>query len=149
MNDKPTRRSGSDTSLSVIISLVVLAALVGAGAYVWIRRSVLSPSENGRIANQVYTGSCPVIVAEAKGYFASEGIQTTSRLYESGKAALDAVFSGQADLGISADLPVMFAVMNHQPLTVVATITKAENDLGIVGRKDKGIVTPTSLKAKR
>jgi len=79
----------------------------------------------------------------------SEGIQATTDVYGSGTAVLDQVFSGKADLGASGDIPVMFAVMNHQPLSVVATIVEGENVVGIVARKDRGITTPDSLKGKR
>jgi NitT/TauT family transport system substrate-binding protein len=44
---------------------------------------------------------------------------------------------------------MMFAAMSGQPLSIVATIATAENDVGIVGRKDRGIATPASLKGKR
>jgi NitT/TauT family transport system substrate-binding protein len=152
MSDKPSTKSGGRPSIYIAIGLVVLAALLAGGAYAWIGHSILTrpaaPLEDVVIADIVYTGSCPVIVAQAKGYFSSEGIQATTQVYSSGKGALDAVSSGKADLGISGDLPLMFSVMNQQPLSVVATIAKADNDLGIVGRKDKGITTPTSLQGK-
>lgn len=153
MSIKPGTSAGGRPLTYAIIGLVALVALVGGGAYAWLDRHTLThpaaPLEKVVIANQVYTGSCPVIAAQAKGYFTSEGIQAIVPNYSSGKTALDAVFSGNADLGISGDLPVMFAVMDNRPLSVIATIAKAENDLGIVGRKDNGITTPASLKGKQ
>jgi NitT/TauT family transport system substrate-binding protein len=153
MVDNPGTRPGGGPLIYAIIGMVLLAALLSGGAYAWITGRILTrpvgPLEKVVIANQMYTGSCPVIAAQAKGYFTSEGIQAIVPIYSSGKAALDAVFGGKADLGVSADLPVMFAVMNRQPLSVIATIAKAENDVGIVGRKDKGITAPGSLKGKR
>lgn len=135
--------------------LIGLVVVLGGAVYAWVGHHL--PMHSGThaltervvIANLVYTGSCPVIAAQANGYFADEGIEADVPVYASGKAALDAMFSGKADLAVSGDLPTMFAVMNHQPLTVIASVARAENDLGIVGRKDKGITTPASLRGKR
>jgi NitT/TauT family transport system substrate-binding protein len=39
--------------------------------------------------------------------------------------------------------------MNGRPVAVIATICVAEKDYGIVGRRDRGIVTPNDLKGMR
>ncbi|UUZ63730.1 NrtA/SsuA/CpmA family ABC transporter substrate-binding protein [Polaromonas sp. P1-6] len=86
---------------------------------------------------------------ERKAISAIEGILAVVQPHSSGKAAMEAVLQGQANLATVADIPVMFAGMNDQPVSVIATIFKAEKDHGIVGRKDRGVVTPGSLKGKR
>jgi len=152
MRDKSGSRFSGRFSLYVIISLLVLAAALG-GAYAWISRGAqkesAAPLEHVSISNFFYTGSCSAIAAQAKGYFTSEGIQTSFQAYGSGPGTLEAMFSGKTDLAISGEIPVMFSVMNGQPLSVIATIVKAENVVGIVGRKDRGITTPASLQGKR
>lgn len=138
--------------LYAMASVLVLAALLAAG-YGWMDRTPAgqagAPLEQVTIANLTYPGTCPVLVAQAKGYFTSEGLLVTIAPHTTGKDVFGAVFRGQANLGTSGDLPVMFAAMNRQPIYVAATIATAQNDFGIVGRKDKGIVTPASLKGKR
>jgi NitT/TauT family transport system substrate-binding protein len=150
---KKTAGSCSRKIFAYTLSVALVAAGLFAGAYVWVSRTSpprsAEPLEQVTIANIRYPGTCPVIVAQAKGYFANEGILVTIMPQTSGKAALDAVFRGQANLGTTGDVPVMFAVMDRQPVSIVATIATAENDLGIVGRKDKGVVTPASLKGKK
>ena len=153
MRIKLDSQAGGRRLIYAVVSLVVLAALAGGAAYAWIGRHVPiqddAAPERVVIATIVYAGSCPVIAAQAKGYFTSEGIQAAIPAYTSGKASLDAVLAGQADLGLVADLPVMFAVMDHRPLSVVATVAKTENDHGIVGRKDRGVTSPANLQGKR
>lgn len=152
-----TQNSGTSFSkkrlLYTVVSVLVLAALSAVG-YAWIGRT--SPVQPGGPLEQVtiavntqYAGTCPVFVAQAKGYFGSEGLLVTIQPYTSGKAALDAALRGQAHLGTVADVPLVFATMNRQPVSVVATISTAEKDHGIVGRKDKGVGAPSSLKGKR
>jgi NitT/TauT family transport system substrate-binding protein len=140
-------------SIYTIAGLLVTAALL-AGGYAWFART--SPSQTAGPLEQVtiainteYAGSCPIFVAQEKGYFPSEGILAVIQPHTTGKAALEAVLRGQAHLGTSADLPIMFAVVNGRPVSVVATIFSTEKDHGIVARRDRGIVAPASLKGKR
>lgn len=139
-------------SIYATAGVLIVAALL-AGAYMWMART--TPAQPGgalesvTVAYFVHPGSCSITVAQAKGYFAGEGILVTTQLYPSGKAALESIFRGQAHLAMSGDVPIMFAAMSGQPVSIVATIAMAENDLGIVGRKDRGIATPASLKGKR
>jgi NitT/TauT family transport system substrate-binding protein len=147
---EPSKRKLSNYTVAVL--LAVAAALL-AGVYVWRARTSLSyptgPLEQVRIANTGYAGTCPVIVAQENGYFEREGVRVALQTYTTGKAALDATLRGEADLGTSAELPIMFAAMKGQPVAVIATIFVAEKDYGIVGRRDREIVTPASLKGKR
>lgn len=153
MTRKSEKRFSGKATLSAVAGLLIAVALL-AGGYGWITRtspaSQAEPPEQVTIAtNTAYVGSCPVIVAREKGYFASEGILAVVQPHSSGKAAMEAVLQGQANLATVADIPIMFAGMNDQPVSVIATIFKAEKDHGIVGRRDRDVVTPGNLKGKR
>jgi NitT/TauT family transport system substrate-binding protein len=135
-----------------MIGALVLAALLG--GYVW-RSWTLSaqparPPEPITIAaNTHYAGTGLVFIAQAKGYFVSEGLNVTLQPYTTGKDALDAALEGRAALATAADIPIMFAVMKEQPVSIIATIFKVEKDPGIVGRKDRGVLTLANLNGKR
>ncbi len=139
---------------SLLIAGLVIAVALLAGAYAWSTHNAV-PRQTGPLetitfaTNTEYVGTCPIIAAREKGYFTNEGISAVIQPYSSGKAAMEAVLQGHATLGTVADIPVMFAGMNDLPVSVIATIFKAEKDHGIVGRRDKGVVTPGSLKGKR
>ena len=153
MIQKTPKGTMGKTSIYTIAGLLVTAALL-AGGYAWFARTFPSqpagPLEQLTIATYTeYAGSCPILVAQEKGYFPSEGILAEIQPHTSGKAALEAVLQGKADLGTSADLPIMFAALYGRPVSVVATIFSTETDHGIVGRRDRGIVVPASLKGKR
>lgn len=146
--------SAGKISAPVMTALVILAAaVVLTGLYTWIKHPFAShpaePLEQVVIAtNTAYVGTCPVLAARDKGYFADEGILAAVQSHTSGKAAMEAVLQGKADLGTVADIPIMLAGLNKQPVLVIATIFKAEKDHGIVGRKDRGVVLPADLKGK-
>lgn len=152
---KTSNSIAGKTSIYAIAGLAILGVVAAlAGSYVWMSRTSPSkaagPLENVTIAtNTEYAGSCPILVAQKQGYFENEGINLAIQPYTTGKRALDAALQGQANLATVADVPIMFAVMNGQPLSIIATIFTAERDHGIVARKDKGIDTPASLKGKR
>lgn len=152
MAPKATESSKRKISNYAVAGVLIFVAALLAGGYAWRARSASQPAgplEQVRIANTGYAGTCPVLVAQQKGYFEGEGLRVMLQSYTSGKAALDATLQGQADLGTSAELPIIFAVTKGQPVAVIATIFVAEKDYGIVGRRDRGIVTPSSLKGMR
>ena len=141
-----TRKAWLTGVTLLIISLVLI--------YVWYARSATSSSkpvlEQIIIAtNTEYVGTCSIIAAREKGYFAKEGLLVLVQSHSSGKAAMEAVLQGQANLGTVADIPVMFAGLDQRPVAVFATIFRNEKDHGIVGRRDKGVIDPVSLKGKR
>jgi NitT/TauT family transport system substrate-binding protein len=143
--------SAFNMALALLLGMVVISLAVA--AYLWSsRKSTLSAERLDQVTiatNVDYIGTCPVVVAHDKGFFANEGILAIVQPYSSGKASMDAVLTGQADIGTVADLPIMFAGMNDQHISVIGTIFKTEKDHGIVGRRDRGIDTPISLKGKR
>ncbi len=155
MSQMALRRWIGRTRPALLAGLVLLGAIGAlAVAYGWIQRTPASlpagPLERVTIAtNTPYVGTCPVLAARENGYFSAEGIQAVVQPHSSGKAAMEAVLKGQADLGTVADIPVMFAGLSDDPVTVIATIFKTERDHGVVGRRDRGVLTPASLKGKR
>ena len=100
------------------------------------------------LATTPYPGAALAFVAVAKGHFESEGLKVTLQSHPSGKAALEAVIAGNADVATVAELPVALAVVKGQPVTILATLS-TQNDYGVVGRVDRGISDPASLKGKR
>ena len=152
MTEKPATFSVKDATRYAMIGAFILAALLG--GYAWRGETppaqpAGSPEPMTIAANTHYAGTGLVFVAQVKGYFANEGLNVTLQPYTTGKDALDAAMEGRAELATVADIPIMFAVMKGQPVSIVATIFTVEKDPGIIGRKDKGVLTLASLNGKR
>ncbi len=152
MTEKPPKFFVKAAARYAMIGALILAAL--AGGYAWRGRTPpaqpAGPPEPMTIAANIhYAGTGLVFVAQVKGYFANEGLNVTLQPYTTGKAALDAALEGRAELATVADIPIMFAVTKGQPVSIVATIFTVERDPGIIGRKDKGVLTLASLNGKR
>jgi len=106
------------------------------------------PPERLVLAVVPYTGAAPAFVAIAQGLFELEGLQVTVQRYPTGKAALDAVMNGEAEVATVAELPITLAVLKGSPVTIFATLS-TQTDYAVLGRIDKGISTPASLEGKR
>ena len=135
-----------------LAAIALLLALVAVAIWQLNARPAAPPGpvEVLRLAvNAEYVGSCPVLAAHGQGHFAREGIDARLQPYSSGKASMEAVLQGKADLGTVSDIPVVLASLQNQSVVIIASIFEAERDHGIVGRLDRGVSTPASLKGKR
>lgn len=134
-----------------VIAAVLILLLVGAAVVASQRSpSRTQPLERLVIAvNTEYVGVCGVVAAQRQGYFVDEGLAVVVQPHSSGKSSMQAVLENRADLGTVADLPVMFAAVAGTPVRVVATLFRTEKDHGLVGRRDRGVTGPGSLKGKR
>lgn len=109
----------------------------------------VGPPEKITIAYSTATNAMLVYIAFSNGYFAQEGLDATPQPHAFGKLALNAVIERVADLGTSADTPIVFAVMNGKPITTLAVIQTSNMDEAIIARKDRGIAAPGDLKWKK
>ena len=133
-------------------------ALVAGGAcallgslYALSRRSV-APEEwksSVRIAVPVVPHAGLIHIASARGFFRDRGLGVTLLPQSFGKAAVAELMRGQADLAVAADVPVVVEILKSAPLSIVASVANASNELAVLGRVDRGIRTPGDLHGRR
>lgn len=88
------------------------------------------------------------IVADQKGFFEEEGLEVSINYVKTGKIAMDDLLGGNADFANIVETNVAFAGFLEPNIEVYCNIEKVY-DAGIVGRKDKGILTPQDLNGKK
>jgi len=89
------------------------------------------------------------LLAQSQGFFEAEGITVEFKAFPSGKRALnEGLFTGEADMATSTEIPVTVALMEERPLVILASVGTADNINRIIARKDRGIKTPSDLKGK-
>lgn len=145
-----TIKSGNKSLIWFGILLALLA--IALSGYFWSSRPFQKPAgppEKLVIAGINSPDKGAIFVALAKAYFAHEGLDVTFQPYPSGKDALNAVLEGKADLGIAAEIPIMFAGLRGEKVTVVATIAASDKNTMLIARKDRGISSPGDLKGKK
>lgn len=99
--------------------------------------------------NTQYVGACAVMAAQRQGYFGEQRLAVTLQPYSSGRRALQAVLSGQAEVATVADIPVVFAALDGSQVKILSTIFRTSQDHGIVARRDRGISQGRDLAGKR
>jgi sulfonate transport system substrate-binding protein len=133
------------------IALAVLVLATGACVFACTRTDNKStgPSEKITIAYSATTDAVLAEVAQSRGYYREEGLEATARFHPYGKPALEDLLAGNADFATVAETPIMFAIMNGEKISVIATIQTSEIMNAVLARRDKGIVTPGDLKGKK
>lgn len=126
---------------------LILLLVIGAGVYVAAERQVAPlPIVIERLSSP-HSGL--VLIAEAKGYFAAEGLQATLRPEATGYIGIGSVLQGKADVAVAAETPIAKALAEGRSPRVIATIFSSQWNSGIVARLDRGIRAPADLKGKR
>lgn len=87
-------------------------------------------------------------IASERGYFLDQGLDVEVRLFPSGLTALNAVFAGDADLGTTAETPLVDRSFENPNIRIIATISASETSR-LIARGDRGIKQPSDLKGKR
>lgn len=90
-----------------------------------------------------------VHVALNQGYFSNEGLDVQPLIYSFGKAALQSVLDGKADLATVAETPFMFSVLSGDRIFVIANIESSSANDAVLARLDAGIVKASDIKGKR
>ncbi len=88
-------------------------------------------------------------IAGEKGYFLEEGIDVAIKGYPTGKAALEATFNGEVDMGTVAETPIVLSSFERDDFAVFATILGSAQHCKVIARKDRGINTPQDLIGKK
>jgi sulfonate transport system substrate-binding protein len=104
--------------------------------------------EKVTIANAMTPFTALVQVALIKGFFSAEGLDVNAQPHEFGKLALQSVLEGKADVAVSGDTPVMFAVTSGKKTYTMAVLATSRKGEAIMARRDRGISSPDDLKGK-
>lgn len=136
---------------------VLIGAGAGAGAAVLLaslyglNRRAAGPvpaTSSVRIATPLVPHAGLVHLASARGFFQENGLAATLLPQTHGKAALAELLQGRADLAVAADVPVVVEVLKGAPLSIVASVASASNELAVLGRVDRGIRNPGDLRGR-
>lgn len=131
-------------------ALIVVVVAVAVGSLVYASQKSNSPTlEPLTLAVGAQPLSALLFIAEARGYFAEEGLRVDLRLSSHGHKALQAVLAGEADLVTVAEMPFVNAARAGQELVAVATIESSDRQNLIVARKDRDIARPRDIIGKR
>lgn len=134
----------------IAILFIVICLGVYSGFYFKNKKNInTEPPEKVTIAYSVSFNAILMHIALAKDFFMEEGLEAIPQAHTFGKVALQALTEGKADIATAADTPIVFAVMNKEKISVLATIQTSSKNNGIITRKDKGVTIPSDLRGKK
>ena len=87
-------------------------------------------------------------VALLRNHFEEEGVRVRLEVFDSGRAALTEMLAGKLDFAVSAETPILRAVLAGKKPLIVATVGTRRGSVALIGRKDRGIFTPDDLAGK-
>ena len=93
--------------------------------------------------------AAPILIADAKGYFAAEGLSLKVVHCAVGRICLQKLLDGNAQFATVADVPIALAGLTRKDFAVVATTTISGRENRMVVRQDRGIRSAADLKGKR
>ncbi len=88
-------------------------------------------------------------IAAEQGYFTEEGLDVKIVPVTHGKAALEHLRQGDADLAAMADVVFLLAVMKGEAFGTAASMLSTANAHTVVARRDRNIGAPRDLARKR
>jgi NitT/TauT family transport system substrate-binding protein len=107
------------------------------------------PRDTLRIALSSTPHASLLHLAAAQGYFAEEGLDVMLLPVSHGKAALELLAQGRADVAAAAEVPFVIAVLKGEPLGIAASIASTSTEMAVVGRRDRAIGAPRDLAGKK
>lgn len=122
----------------------MLALAIGLSA---LTAASANAAESVRLAQNLAPISGLVIVAQAQGFFKKNGLDVTVINVTSGRAALEAVLGGSADIATTAEAPITAAVMAQQKIALLARMEYSDDKT--LTRTASNIKTLADLKGKR
>lgn len=93
--------------------------------------------------------SLPVLVADARQFFAQEGVDVRMLKCTSGRECLKLMSDGLADTATAAELAVALASGERNDLAIIATLGTSSHQIKLVARRSAGINLPADLAGKR
>lgn len=108
-----------------------------------------TPTEKLSVALSATPHAALLYIAAANGYFADEGLDVEIQPVSHGKAALDRLAQGKADLASAAEVPFVISVLNGERLGIAATVASVSSEMAIVARRDRAIAVPGDILGKR
>lgn len=129
---------------ALVILVIVLTAL-------WIFSKNSTPTQSNqatiRYAAPLTIAAAPVYVADAQGFWAEEGLDVEVTYFDSGRKALDALLSNDAEIMSVSETPPLRAYLSGSKINTITTVTEHREAKMTVNQEK--VNTPQDIKGKK
>ena len=130
------------------VVILVAAIVISSFAYLNYPKPYNGKMETINVAYSPFESVTLFWVAEEQHFFSQNGLNLTSRRYDTGAGALDGVVRGEADIVVgTTEFPFTARLLNQARISTIGSISKSEFTY-LVGRSDRGINEVSDLKGK-
>ena len=91
----------------------------------------------------------PVIIAQEKGFFKEQGVETRILSLTGGKQAFQAYVQGKADVICNNGFLIARSNLDPSDHVIIGTLSHTDNQLKLLARKSAGIARVSDLKGKK
>lgn len=133
-----------------VIAVVAVIALTGIGAWYFTSspQSYSEPPESIILGWLVSDANIMLFTAEDQHFFAQNGINFTSKTYDTGLTSIDELLSDKVDIAGLAEYPLAAKAFEKENISIIASISKSYT-VYLVGQTDRGIRDVSDLKGKK
>jgi len=89
-----------------------------------------------------------IFLADALGTFRKNGLDVTLKVYPSGLKSVEGLLQNDNEIAVCADFVFVLKSFENDHLKFFGTVARSNNH-EVIGRRDRGIRTPSDLKGKR
>lgn len=135
---------------AALLAIGLLAIALAAGL-LWQRHAAQrqqAEADAVRIAANMSLPGAPILIARERGLFTRAGLEATLQECAFGKACVEVMLKGQADLALAASLKFSDLALTQKDLRILGNIA-FEHTTELPGLKDRGIAGPADLKGRR
>ncbi len=133
-------------TVAVIIIVIALIAIV---AVITLLPGCSEKMESITVAHAQFESTALFCIAEDRQFFRQNGLNVTSRKFDTGVGALDGMLKGEADIAVgTSEFPLVKRAFQKKRIGTIGSIDKIQF-IYLIGRKDRGIEKISDLKGKR
>ncbi|MHB8842399.1 MAG: ABC transporter substrate-binding protein [Candidatus Aquicultor sp.] len=142
-------KKGNERMKKTVAVVIVAIALIAIVAVITLVSGCSGKMESITVAHAQFESTALFCVAEDQQFFSQNGLNVTSRKYDTGVGALDGMLNGEADIAVgTAEFPLVRRAFQKERIGTIGSIDKIEF-IYLIGRKDRGIEKISDLKGKR
>lgn len=140
--------------ISILLTATLSLSLVGCGGgnvsekEVEVKQGAQVGAENVlRIGRQ--PGDVVTTIAQEKGFFEEEGLDVEVSVFSYGPPIVEALTSGDLDVGLLGDQPAFSAISNGVDIEIFSAVGSSNHRHGLIARDDSNIESIADLKGKK
>jgi NitT/TauT family transport system substrate-binding protein len=136
------------SAITVIVVIVAVSLILSSFFYLNVTKPYDGPMESITVAYSPFESVTLFWVAKNQNFFRQNGLNVTSRMYDTGVGALNGVLNGEADIAVGTnEFPLTVRALNKERIRTIGSISKSEF-IYLVGRADHGIENESDLRGK-